>query len=434
MWGNPTFRGNIYRYNRFRHVGKTGDEPAVHGQAAIRFDDAISGQLVYGNIFYRGSNANFGAVQMNSGRDNIMDNNIFVDNRHGISGGWNPGNQHWTETRDGKKAGAYTNELYLERYPEIGHMFDDNGVNHAWRNVFYRCGQVVRRPRHMELLENAIFADDEDPGFVDLESLDFRLRQDAPVFRKLAFRPIPVDEIGLYEHPLRASWPVPTTLSVLPDWRATAEKAEDAKVRPHPMAPVHVKRVQAVPQLDGRLTPGEWTVKPVQLRETPSRDAIIGPAAEAWLMHNGETLHIAIRIPVVNAKTMPSDGVWGQVDGLEICLRETTDTAAGRRPPILILQGFPSGRHQGAASSEELSTRDAAALATVSRFSASIADDAWTGEWAIPIAALGLAYSPGARLLFNIGVRRTEPAEWIALAGAMGANHALDNATAIILE
>jgi hypothetical protein len=434
MWGNPTFRGNIFRYNMFRHVGKTGSETAVHGQASIRFDDAISGQLVYGNIFYRGSNANFGAVQMNSGRDNIMDNNLFVDNRHGISGGWYPGNQHWKETQEGKKADAYTNELYLERYPEIGHMFDDQGVNHAWRNVFYRCGQIVRRPNHMELLENAVFADDEDPGFVDLASLDFHLRQDAPVFRKIAFRPIPVAEIGLYAHPLRASWPVRTTLAVLPDWRATAEKVEEAKVRPHPMAPVPVKRVPAVPRIDGELSPGEWGVAPVQLRESPSREALAGPPAEAWLMHNGETLHIAIRIPVANAATMPRDGVWGGVDGLEICLRETTDTAAGKRPPVLILQGFPGGRHQGAATSEELSTREAAALATVSRFAAAIRDDAWTAEWAIPIPAIGLAYSPGVRLQFNIGVRRSEPSDWIALAGALGPNHSLDNATFIILE
>ncbi len=207
MWGNPTFRGNIYRYNRFRNVGKTGDERAVHGQAAIRFDDAISGQIVYGNIFYRSSNANFGAIQMNSGRDNIMDNNLFIDNRHGISGGWNPRNSHWIETQEGRKQGAYLTELYSQRYPEMNHMFDDQGVNRVWRNIFYRGGQIVRRPQHMELLENAVFGDDQDPGLVDVDNQDFRLRPDAAVFQQLPFRPIPVDEIGLYAHPLRASEP-----------------------------------------------------------------------------------------------------------------------------------------------------------------------------------------------------------------------------------
>ena len=220
MFGNPTFRGNIFRYNRFRHVGKTGDEPAVYGQAGIRFDDTISGQIVYGNIFYRSSNARFGAIQMNSGRDNIMDNNIFVANLHGISGGWNGRNKHWIETQEGKKNQAYTSDLYMERYPEMAHMFDDNGVNRAWRNIFYRCGQVFRpvwRPEDMELFENAVFAEDEDPGFVDVGNLDFRLRPDAAVFDRIAFRPIPIDEIGLYEHPLRASWPVEITLSQLPE-------------------------------------------------------------------------------------------------------------------------------------------------------------------------------------------------------------------------
>jgi hypothetical protein len=52
--------------------------------------------------------------------------------------------------------------------------------------------------------------DDQDPGLADVDSHDFRLRTDAPVFGQIPFRPIPVDEIGLYEHPLRASWPVET--------------------------------------------------------------------------------------------------------------------------------------------------------------------------------------------------------------------------------
>jgi hypothetical protein len=134
----------------------------------------------------------------------------LIDNRHGISGGWNPGNSHWTETREGRKAGAFLTDLYHERYPEMARMFDDQGVNHAWRNLFYRCGQIVRRPQHMELLENAVFGDDQDPGLADVDNQDFRLRTDAPVFGQIPFRPIPVEEIGLYEHPLRASWPVET--------------------------------------------------------------------------------------------------------------------------------------------------------------------------------------------------------------------------------
>ena len=56
------------------------------------------------------------------------------------------------------------------------------------------------------LLANAEYADG-DPGFVDALNRDFRFQLDAPLFSQLGFRPIPMDEIGLYAHPLRASWP-----------------------------------------------------------------------------------------------------------------------------------------------------------------------------------------------------------------------------------
>ena len=203
---NATYRGVVFRHNRFRNVGKTGAEAAVHGQAAIRLDDAISGILVYGNLFVRSANGHFGAVQMNSGRDNVIDNNLFVDCRQGISGGWNPGNAVWKGLRDGEEPDDfYRSELYLRRYPEIAGMLEEPGVNHLWRNVFYRCGRAATgNPEYLDLLANGFFAED-DPGFVDAAGEDFRLRADAPLFARVGFRPIPVEEIGLYEDEFRAS-------------------------------------------------------------------------------------------------------------------------------------------------------------------------------------------------------------------------------------
>jgi hypothetical protein len=46
-----------------------------------------------------------------------------------------------------------------------------------------------------------------DPLFVAPEKDDWRLRPDSPAF-KLGFQPIPVDKIGPYQDPLRASWPI----------------------------------------------------------------------------------------------------------------------------------------------------------------------------------------------------------------------------------
>jgi hypothetical protein len=226
LFRNPTYRGVIFRYNRIHHVGKTGSEGAVHGQAGIRFDDAISGMLVYGNIFYRSANGNFGAIQMNSGRDNIMDNNIFADCKQGVSGGWNPGNSVWKLIQEGKApTDFFTTELYLSRYPALAQMMEPPGLNHIWRNVFYRCGRVTTgNQTNLVLLDNGGF-DEVDPGFVDAAAGDFRLKPDAKLLASLGFKPIPVDEIGLYADPYRATWPVLTTPVPLPDWRPKASPA-----------------------------------------------------------------------------------------------------------------------------------------------------------------------------------------------------------------
>ncbi|MCL4205188.1 MAG: right-handed parallel beta-helix repeat-containing protein [Pirellulaceae bacterium] len=216
IFRNPTYRGNIFRYNHFHHLGKPEGEVQVHGQAAIRFDDAISGQLVYGNVFHRAANGNFGAIQMNSGRDNVIDNNLFADCKIGVSGGWNRGNNVWRQMREGEQlAGFYQTELYLSRYPEMSRMLDDPGINFLWRNVFFRCGQTTRgNAAYLELIENAVFTDaDADPGFTDADAGDFRLRPDATLRQSVGFHPIPLDEIGLYHDAYRATWPVETTAS-----------------------------------------------------------------------------------------------------------------------------------------------------------------------------------------------------------------------------
>jgi len=46
-----------------------------------------------------------------------------------------------------------------------------------------------------------------DPLFVDADKDDYRLKADSPAW-KLGFKPIPVEKIGPYVHPLRASWPI----------------------------------------------------------------------------------------------------------------------------------------------------------------------------------------------------------------------------------
>ena len=103
-------------------------------------------------------------------------------------------------------------ELYLKRYPDLLRLQEQPGLNSAWRNVFWKCGPLFTtydKPAadKFDLLANADYAAD-DPGFVDAAKGDFRLRPDAPLFDRIDFRPIPVEEIGLYQDEYRATWPV----------------------------------------------------------------------------------------------------------------------------------------------------------------------------------------------------------------------------------
>jgi hypothetical protein len=208
-FGNPTYRGVVLRYNHFSDIGPQDGMEGPAGRAAIRLDDAISGMLIYGNIFHRAAQG-FGGININGGRDNVIENNIFAECEKGISGSYNAKNKQWE--RLGKDRAFIMSELYLQRYPELKRLGTEPGLNYARRNIFWKCGPMFTtygKPSadKFELLDNVESATD-DPGFVDAAKGDFRLKPDAEAVNRTGFRPIPADEIGLYAHPLRASWPV----------------------------------------------------------------------------------------------------------------------------------------------------------------------------------------------------------------------------------
>ncbi|NLX95060.1 MAG: hypothetical protein GXY83_02670 [Rhodopirellula sp.] len=200
MFGNATYRGNVFRYNYWHHIGNQhnpAEEPAC-GQAGIRLDDAISGQVIYGNVFYRCSagKTGFGGVQIHGGKDNWIDNNLFVDCMAAISfSPWHEG--LWTErTGAALEASDVDRELYVKCYPELGRLNEDLNVNLIGRNVALGCGEFLRRDRgYARLFAN--LATDEDPGFAAAGEGDFRLPDPSTAIR-MGWEPIPLEQIGLY--------------------------------------------------------------------------------------------------------------------------------------------------------------------------------------------------------------------------------------------
>ncbi len=198
MFGNPTYRGNIYRHNYFHHIGNwrgLGEQPKC-GQAGIRLDDAICGTRIYGNVFERCSagKLGFGGVQIHGGKDNVIENNLFIECSALVS--CSP----WYDKRWRNQVGKALDSreidraLYVQRYPEMAELADHANRNHILRNLGWRCGELLRRaPQNLDVRDNAMLGDKE----FSWDPKHFRLNRPG-------FDPIPFAEIGLYrEEPFR---------------------------------------------------------------------------------------------------------------------------------------------------------------------------------------------------------------------------------------
>jgi hypothetical protein len=192
MFGNPTYRGNVYRYNYWHHLGNwrgTGDLPKC-GQAAIRLDDAICGTRIYGNVFERCSagKLGFGGVQIHGGKDNVIENNLFIDCSAMVScSPWD--DKRWRD-HVGKAldSGQIDRALYEQRYPELVDLAGHANRNYIRRNLGWRCGELLRHaPPDLEAQANAMLGGNE----FKWEPTSFRLER--PGFDR-----IPFAEIGLY--------------------------------------------------------------------------------------------------------------------------------------------------------------------------------------------------------------------------------------------
>lgn len=205
---NPSCRGNQIRFNYWHDVGS----PMGHGNAAVYFDDGDGGDTVFGNVFVRcgePGKGSFGTVFSHGGHDNRAANNVFVDCKRALgSAPWD--DARWRDALAGGQDCFFVPKLQQEvditrppfttRYPElVGYLNPPAGakrVNHARLNLLVRCTEVAGGNWELEPATN--WSTNNDPGFLDLARGNYRLRDDAEVFKKLSgFKPIPFEQMGL---------------------------------------------------------------------------------------------------------------------------------------------------------------------------------------------------------------------------------------------
>jgi hypothetical protein len=237
-----TMRGNVIRYNYFHHLQK----PMYVGVMSVYLDDFASGATIFGNIFYEAGRAVF----VGGGRDHIIENNIFVEcspsiflDARGLVRNTEFFDGRITTLMDRMKEMNYTAPPFSEKYPELLALYNDDparpkynrirrniSVGGRWLDLYSGldlslleiknnliADPVIFRTSVETGVETESFAEFQrenaavaeaftqrgnkiiagDPGFVDLQNGDFRLRDDSPAFQ-LGFEKIPVHKIGLY--------------------------------------------------------------------------------------------------------------------------------------------------------------------------------------------------------------------------------------------
>ena len=200
MFGNPTYRGNVYRHNYWHHLGNyEGKGDASHTQrAGIRLDDAICGVVIQGNIFQRCSTgrSHFGGVQIHGGKENIVEGNLFIDTAAAVS--FTPwGDKRWHDfVAQSLNAPAIDRQLYLLRYPALAKLAEDNDRNTIRGNVAVRCGALfLRAPQVTESRDNR-----ELPQGTEFpEGPDGRLAWSMEQAAKFGLGSIPFADMGMME-------------------------------------------------------------------------------------------------------------------------------------------------------------------------------------------------------------------------------------------
>lgn len=209
---NMSMRGIMLRHNYFHHIGS-----GLHlGESAIYFDDGALGSAV-GNVFFKAGtvgHARMGAIFIHMGKDVLIENNLFIDCELAV-GTLPCGRQQWVAYIHGQMPGMdyvrkwlfedvdITAPPYTTQYPEVKEIEEYPDRNTIRRNVAYQCKDFLSINRCRQGNESfqpemsANLLTYVDPGLVDMEKEDFRLRPDSRVFRIIAgFQPIPMERIG----------------------------------------------------------------------------------------------------------------------------------------------------------------------------------------------------------------------------------------------
>ena len=322
-YGEPWYlmnRGNLIRNNFFHHISARSSPNPSQGVNAIHVDAINGGIVMENNIFYRFDNG-----IANAQPENRIENNLFVDaSVRAISQG-----NRWTlfNTPDGEPfadristlASRYLTRVRYKqppwsyRYPQLFDMLNrEKPVGWAMNNVIERnvnTGGPFISISSGILQDNIIRNnwDGEDIPFVQKQTRDFRIRAGSPIFGLTGCDPISQKDIGVYESPLRATWPTHRDEKETGKYFSVAgwsplegtKNIMSSVKRISPPAYCTVTRRNSPVEIDGKLGNDEWNKLDAKNGIVVERDHmgkdIKCARSFAWLMYDDENLYIGMK-------------------------------------------------------------------------------------------------------------------------------------------
>lgn len=197
-----TMRGNVLRWNYLHDIVGRGSLKGIY------LDNMFSSATIFGNVFYKVSYASF----IGGGRDNTIENNVFVECNPAIHvdarGVGMAQSAASTQMPERLLAVPYKSPAWSSRYPKLVTILEDspalpkgNSVlrNICWKGKWDAIEQAARDWVRFEGNLVGIY-----PRFVDEKHHNYQLQPDSPAYA-LGFKRIPIEKIGLVQDDLRAS-------------------------------------------------------------------------------------------------------------------------------------------------------------------------------------------------------------------------------------
>ncbi len=209
-----TSRGNVVRHNFIHSLTSQGSV----GTMGVYLDDCDSGDRIVGNVFYRAGRAAF----IGGGRDNVVENNLFVDceaaihlDARGTRRITNGKGGSWDLLAKARRVG-YDKPPWSERYPNLARIMEEQWQlpegNVVRRNIALGCEKWLSAhgmKEHMDLVrfEHNLREGPEqtitDTGRI-LQQIRLRPEDRA---KAAGFEEIPLEKIGLVRDAWRTTLP-----------------------------------------------------------------------------------------------------------------------------------------------------------------------------------------------------------------------------------